>query len=387
MNHKILFLHQSKSYAGTDAFTINLISGLIKKGYEVELIINKNKEDLSEFKGIKLHFYKTTLLTYYASNRCIRLFKKFIIIILYPILILIHTILLLKQIKTIKPDRIIVVNGGIPGGLLVYIGAIACGISGIKTIYTIHSFVNYQRIINLYNYILEYVISLYKNITFVTVSNYSRDRIIKDSYHIKNIIVIYNGVPNFNDSNDNERSSSEFNIAFVGNLILTKGVEILIDAFNEIHRENTFLYLYVKPIDLNYLTKIREKIANNSKITMILNEHEKKKIYSNKHLIVLPSTYESFGQVLIEAMTFNVPVLGSDGMGIAEVITIDKNITAGELFKLGDKDSLKLQLEKLCNNPYLLNKYSKNCHKIYKKYFSLEIMVNKYIQLLEKDIL
>lgn len=383
MVHKILIMHQSKTYAGTDEFAINLIEGLSSRGFQVEIIINKNKDDLDVFTGVPVHFYTSTMLTFYSNSLVVQYLKKIRTVALYPVLVFLHLFSLYKQIRKIKPNNIIIINGGIPGGLLVFTGALVCGISNIQTLYTVHNFVKYQKLINYANIMIEYITSTFDNIHYVTVSNYAQKRLVEDSHYVKNIGVIYNGIPNNNKMKDHRKECPEFNVVFIGTLIKSKGVSILLDAFMDIGLSNMHLYLYVKSIDQAYTNKIISIIENQNNIHIILDEHNKQKIFYNKHLLVLPSTdYESFGQVLIEAMTFGIPVIGSNGLGISEVVNIDRNIKAGELFDLGDAISLKGKILKFYNTPTLYNTYAKNGPVLYEKYFTREIMVNNYINYL-----
>lgn len=382
---KALIIHQSYSYSGTDVFALNLIEGLKEHDYESELLINSDKIDLEVFENIKKHFYKTSFLTFYSSIKLLKLLKKIIFVLSYPILVIIHTISVYKQIKKIKPNIIILVNAGIPGGFLVYIAAIACALSKIKTIYTIHNACAYPKIINIYNYLIEKFMTKFSNIIFVTVSNYNAKNISKNSFFIKNLKVIHNGVENLNFENSQNLNKSEyFKIVFVGNLLKIKGIEILIDAFRRLNRKDCILYIYSTPHDTEYVKLIQKLIDGCNEIKLIFNEFDKNKIYADKDLFILPSIdHESFGQVLIEAMTFNIPILGSNGLGIKEVIEIDGELFAGELFNLGDSSDLLMHINKLLNNKELYLDYQNNCSILYEKYFTSKIMIKNYIKIIE----
>lgn len=65
-------------------------------------------------------------------------------------------------------------------------------------------------------------------------------------------------------------------------------------------------------------------------------------------LVVVPSLWESFGQVVIGAMALGKPVLGSDTGGIREQITHDKT---GFLAPAGDAVSWSFEVERLLNSP------------------------------------
>ncbi len=63
-----------------------------------------------------------------------------------------------------------------------------------------------------------------------------------------------------------------------------------------------------------------------------------KKVYQESFLIIIPSRFESFSNVALEAMSLGTLVLVSNNMGIAEHIT---NFENGFVFESGNFDSLK----------------------------------------------
>jgi len=383
---KILIMHQSQSYAGTDVFTLNLIDGFKKNGYEVEIILNDDNKDINNFyNSCKTHNYGHKLLTTYHLDSKKAFAKKMFIMIFFPILILIHLIKLFKKIKEINPSLILIVNAGIPGGILVYSGAIVCGLLNIQTLYTIHSDVVYNRYLKFYYYCIEYIVSKFRNIKFTSVSKYNIERILSRSFFIKDVGLVYNGIEKSINNLEFNDEKTTFNIVFIGNISPQKGVKVLIEAFKLLGEDSNYrLFIYGKKVDSLFYKEILSLIQDNSKITLVLNEHNKDIIFKDKNLLILPSkSLESFGQVLIEAMSYGIPVLGSDGLGIKEVIEVDDDYRAGETFNLGDSLALKEKIEKFYNDKILYQKYKKNTKYLYKKYFTKELMIEKYIKLLE----
>lgn len=387
---KVLILHQSRAYAGTDVFAINLIHGLKKAHYKVELIINSDNLDINNFEGIcRVHTYKSHFFTTYGLTRKKKWLKKLLILSFYPLGVFMHVMSLYRQLQTVKPDKIIIVNAGIPGGELVYTGAIACGVYNVKTIYSIHSGVVYNRILKPYFFIVEYIVSMFSNIQFVSVSNYNIGKIKSKSFFIKNLKLIYNGIPRDHkiDRRPPQSHHDTFNLVYVGNLSVQKGVTVLIDAFELLDKKlNSKLYLYGKIVDEELYQYIRGICSGNPHIELIIDEHNKKTIFYKKDLLILPSTkLESFGQVLVEAMTYDIPILGSNDLGIKEVIEIDPKIRAGEVFELGNSVDLAHKISRLILEPKRYIQYKKNCDFLYRKYFTSSIMVQNYIELLEEN--
>ena len=96
-------------------------------------------------------------------------------------------------------------------------------------------------------------------------------------------------------------------------------------------------------------------------------------------IFVLPSLYEGFGIVILEAMASGLPVLASAVGGIPEIINDNVN---GNLFPTGNSEVLSEQLIHLINSPHKRVNLGKN-GKMRAKEFSLKKMLGKYFKLYE----
>ncbi len=95
-------------------------------------------------------------------------------------------------------------------------------------------------------------------------------------------------------------------------------------------------------------------------------------------LLALPSSYEGFGLVLVEAMTLGTPVVAADSpFGPAEVLG---NGLYGELSPVGDARALAGTLTRTLDNPIAPEKLIRRAQD-----FSLENAVTGYIGLIEGD--
>lgn len=159
--------------------------------------------------------------------------------------------------------------------------------------------------------------------------------------------VVYNGInPSLFSFNENKHSVRNNRLLFIGNLIPVKGLDVLLKAISLLKDENFTVQLdiigkgsskniYEKCIrDLNLGSQVKFLgIVDNSKLPQILNR------YSG---FVLPSRYETFGIVLIEAMSAGVPVLGSSAGAIPEIIS-----DAGFIFENEDPLDLAMKIKSL----------------------------------------
>lgn len=132
--------------------------------------------------------------------------------------------------------------------------------------------------------------------------------------------VIHNGV-----NLERFRSDYEFGnkILFVGHLISRKGPEKLLETFQML--ENDFPQLELVYVgDGRMKEELIERVSNGDleeKVTFRQNisEEELVDLYSES-IFCMPSSYEGFGMVYIEAMATGAPVIATHGTAIAEVI-------------------------------------------------------------------
>jgi len=92
--------------------------------------------------------------------------------------------------------------------------------------------------------------------------------------------------------------------------------------------------------------------------------------------LVLPSktNYETFGQSLIEAMAFYVPVIGSDVGGIPEIINHGEN---GLLVPPGDEASLAEALLKLINDDKLRRQLARAGRQSVEDFYREDTMIDR----------
>jgi glycosyltransferase involved in cell wall biosynthesis len=82
-------------------------------------------------------------------------------------------------------------------------------------------------------------------------------------------------------------------------------------------------------------------------------------------VLILTSTYEGQGLVLIEAMAAGVPVIASDVGGVSEIVNHEVN---GLLVKAKDPQSLYDSITRLFNDNHLRQSIIKNALDTYPRY-------------------
>lgn len=109
--------------------------------------------------------------------------------------------------------------------------------------------------------------------------------------------------------------SKELRLLFVGNMMPSKGILQLLDALNNPLLNNNIAQLYVAGGG-RLLDEVRKKAEQNSnvKITVTgdITREELNKLYADAHLLILPSSSESFPKVVAEAAAYGcIPITTS----------------------------------------------------------------------------
>lgn len=150
-------------------------------------------------------------------------------------------------------------------------------------------------------------------------------------------------------------------IIFIGNLLYNKGLHILLQALSQIDSRSWRLSIVGGlHFDAKYTRKIFKmithlKLEENIKIHGALDIKHLKKELLLHHVLVVPSYFESYGIVYIEAMGAGIPVIASNTGGVPEIVNDTIN---GFLITPGDSTTLKEYIIKLIKNRDLLKKMS-----------------------------
>ena len=133
------------------------------------------------------------------------------------------------------------------------------------------------------------------------------------------IIVVPNGIDNFwheNTSRQIKKLSYPIRILYAGRFDKNKNIENLIKTAQALG-ENYILRIVGGGGDNEQkIKKIASNNPNSIELYPKVNKEELLKHYRESHIFVMPSFFETFGLVYIEAMTQGLPVVYSKGQGI-----------------------------------------------------------------------
>jgi glycosyltransferase involved in cell wall biosynthesis len=162
-------------------------------------------------------------------------------------------------------------------------------------------------------------------------------------------------------------------ILSVGRFVEEKGFDLLINAFSRIRRKDLKLVIAGdSDHETNYSVRLRNLAREHNVILPGYVRGEKlQQLYNNARLFVLPSYNEGMPLSLLEAMSYQLPVLASNIPANLQV-----SLPADSYFVSGDEESLRMQLNLLLQidagsvvydlTPYDWNQVALETKKIYK---------------------
>lgn len=174
----------------------------------------------------------------------------------------------------------------------------------------------------------------------------------KQKFHIPSsrIIQLGNGVdPSFlKRKSSSKRKPKISKLLFIGSFAAHKGLSTLLQAFSFLPSRYRLTLAGQKtlyfPLLKKQLQKLPLSVRSRIKLTTNFSDKDLKNIIDHHHLLISPSTQESFGLVLIEAMARRKPVLAAGIPASAEII---KKSGGGIIFKTGDSQDLKNKILKM----------------------------------------
>jgi len=150
-----------------------------------------------------------------------------------------------------------------------------------------------------------------------------------------------------------------FEILFVGRLVERKGVRYLIDAARQLPRERRARVVIIGDGPERQALEAqvrRDGLGDRVQFRGRVPDADLRRAYASASVFVLPSVLDSHGDteglgvVLLEAMSYGVPVIGSSLGGITDIVQHEKT---GLLVPPGDASALAAAIERLARDPGL----------------------------------
>ena len=202
--------------------------------------------------------------------------------------------------------------------------------------------------------------------------------------------IAYNGVDSklFNPKNNGEEWRALFKqqgleegervVLTNARLVKQKGISDLIDAMHFVR--NARLVIFGRgPLLKKLVERAKKKKISTLFFTERVSDESLARLYAASDVFVLPSVWEPFGMVLVEAMASGKPVVGTRVGGIPEIIQDEKNgllapphdprELAHAINRILDDDKLARRLTRE-GRKTAVNKFNwENCVKAYEKFY------------------
>lgn len=205
------------------------------------------------------------------------------------------------------------------------------------------------------------------------------------------IHVIYNGIDPrpFEQPSEAEIRSSlkvahdEPLIGFVGQLDERKGIACLLEAFARTAAKFPRAHLLLAgegPLKAE-IERFAGQAGLSGRIHLPGFQKNMVEVMKAIDLLVLPSLWEGFGIVLIEAMTAGKPVVTTNVSSMPEIVVEGET---GRLVPVNDSPALSAAMNELLENPALAKQWGENGRKRVKEKFTIQRMIDQLEKLFEQ---
>ncbi|MAG47863.1 hypothetical protein CL617_04615 [archaeon] len=210
-------------------------------------------------------------------------------------------------------------------------------------------------------------------------SSKSLNKQVQKEYNFVKGIVIPHGV-NLNKFKPNKQSKKKYDVVTVANFDPRKGIDKLISVAKK--SRSNFIILGDGKLKKTYKRLILENNVKD-KIQLLGQKNPLKYLQESK-IFVLPSIYESFGLVLLEAMASGLPCIAFRPDGKKITTASDEIIKDGKTgFLVNDEKEMSEKINLLVGNKKLREKMSKASRKEAERY-SWDKSVESLLKEIEK---
>lgn len=171
--------------------------------------------------------------------------------------------------------------------------------------------------------------------------------------------------------------NSKIRFGFMGRIIPTKGIDVLLKAFKDLPNDKLYIYGNIAKTQMRFL-----EMQNNVKFMGGYDNADIHNILDSIDVLIVPSIWlENSPLVIQEAFLSGVIVITSDIGGMRELIGNNE----GFLFKTGDANDLVRVIKKIKKDCRILNKIKDNRNKVDSKQTDANKIINMYYSLINED--
>jgi len=226
----------------------------------------------------------------------------------------------------------------------------------------------------------------YENSDFILVpSKFVENTFIEKKIYKSKVINFGSYESSFFPIKNFKKNDEEFNVLFVGQLSVRKGLHYLIEGFKKFKHPKKKLHIIGSDTKDKFF--FRDLIKNNNNNDIIVHgymNHKKiNEFLNNSHVFVLPSIEEGLATTTLQASSSGCPLIVSENTGAIEFVNANK---CGYVIPIRDSQIIADKLTSLADDKDLLNEFSSNALKFSKNYtwenyvVELDLLIEKFIK-------
>lgn len=171
-------------------------------------------------------------------------------------------------------------------------------------------------------------------------------------------------------------------VLFVGRLVYEKGPHLLVEATSLLKDKDFRVIIIGDGAMRPYLEGLARKLNVTEKVTFLghVDDETLLSIYEEASVLVIPSLYEPFGIVVLEAMSLGIPVIVSNTGGLDEIVTDGRD---GLKFQSGSAEELAKAITRILEDEGLRAKLVENA-KSRASEFSWDTTAEQTLELYER---
>jgi glycosyltransferase involved in cell wall biosynthesis len=181
----------------------------------------------------------------------------------------------------------------------------------------------------------------------VASSSFTKRTLVEHGVAAEKIVVNPYGVDisRFTPGPRVERAARPLRFVFVGQVSARKGIPLLLDVWSRLAPPDSELWLigYVAPRAVPLVTGLRGVVVKG-----LVSRFDLPGLLRECDVLVLPSYFEGFAQVMPEAMASGLPVIATESSGAADLITDGAD---GFVIPTGDRAALQDRLQFFLRHP------------------------------------
>jgi glycosyltransferase involved in cell wall biosynthesis len=397
--HIIIFTESSKS-GGLDTFIATLLNNWPNDKDKFTVVCNKSHPGLLNLRRHierDVTFIENNILLIWnflrgsffdRSTLYVKVLRQITRMLIMPI----QYVSILKLLSCVQGDKLLIINGGFPGGESCRLAGIAWRNMGNgKSIHNFHNFpIKHKFGLGWYEDQIDK--RLIKSTScFVSVSKVCANSLNSRGKVWRNINskFIYNGVSDgFNNNAFNLRRDLEIGNSplclMLGTYEMRKGHEFIFRVFLEVLKQvpNACLVVCGARTDneLSRVLKIKESIVPDAKVHFLDFIPNGEDLISQVEVLLIGSqNFESFGYTAVEAMIRKTPVISTNTGGLSEVIS---DTEGGFTFEKNDILGFSNKVVEVLQNKKYRDAIGISGRKRALDLFSAERMSREYCELL-----